>query len=155
MATTPNRPDLEVLDLGTIEDVKYAPGPEHILLSNIRHEWGWSDAYNVGYKGTGPCDFAMNILYHFTNGYKGFANKWHIDFCVDVISKRKRKVGVIKKEEILDWIASREGKEPVYDGTDLDMPNNFEARELAEQIIKKHYKTKGGHEYVPFYKRFG
>lgn len=59
-----------------------------------------------GYAGSGPADFALNVLYMFTKD-KQFADRWHQDFKFAFIAKLPREGGEIKGEDISKWIASK------------------------------------------------
>ncbi len=64
---------------------------------------------NWGYLGTGPHTFARNILYHFTQGDSDFAHRHDTDFIREFFENipSRKKVHIIKKEQVLAWIKDR------------------------------------------------
>lgn len=59
-----------------------------------------------GYGGSGPADFALNILYHFTNDRK-FAERYHQDFKFQFVAGLPREGGTIPGETIMRWVEAR------------------------------------------------
>jgi len=60
------------------------------------------DGYEWGYGGSGPADFALNILSIFMGQDEAW--KYHQDFKWDFIAKLPYEGGTIKREDILAWI---------------------------------------------------
>lgn len=60
------------------------------------------DGFEWGYGGSGPSDFALNILSIYVGGEK--ALKLHQQFKQDFVAKLPKQGGTIKKEDILKWI---------------------------------------------------
>jgi hypothetical protein len=61
--------------------------------------------FDWGYGGSGPADFALNILAVFEG--KEFAYRYHQDFQWEFISNLPYEGGTIKHEAIIDWITSK------------------------------------------------
>jgi len=59
-----------------------------------------------GYAGSGPADFALNVLFYFTND-KEFSMNHHQDFKFKFIAALPREGGTIRGEEIKQWIEGR------------------------------------------------
>lgn len=73
-----------------------------------------------GYAGSGPGDFALNILYHFTHD-KEFAMAHHQKFKFQFVAGLDSNEGIIKGDEIRKWIE--------------------EHRALDKQTEAQHYET--------------
>jgi len=58
-----------------------------------------------GYGGSGPADFALNILFHFTAD-KAFAEQWHQKFKF-FVAALPQEGGTISGAVIREWIASK------------------------------------------------
>jgi hypothetical protein len=68
----------------------------------VRHSptgWGW------GYGGSGPADFALNILSIFIG--QAEAEIYYQDFKFEVVAKIPHEGGTIKREDILKWIEDK------------------------------------------------
>ena len=63
-----------------------------------------------GYGGSGPADFALNILYRFTQD-KRFAEAWHQVFKCEFVASLPRQGGTIRGKRIVKWINQRRGLE--------------------------------------------
>lgn len=61
-----------------------------------------------GYDGSEPSDLALNILLHYTD--PATAERLYLAFKKDFIVDMPRSGGVIRKEEVLSWVAAREGE---------------------------------------------
>jgi len=59
-----------------------------------------------GYAGSGPADFALNILYWFTED-REFSERWHQEFKFEFVAGLPRMGGRIPGGQIRDWIAER------------------------------------------------
>lgn len=60
------------------------------------------DGFEWGYGGSGPSDFALNILSIFVG--EKLADRYHQDFKWKFIANLPHEGGTIKREDILDWI---------------------------------------------------
>ena len=65
------------------------------------------DGFAWGYGGSGPADLALNILAIFIG--QAEAVKYYQDFKWDFIATLPYEGGVIKREDILQWIKGRTG----------------------------------------------
>jgi hypothetical protein len=72
--------------------------PHAIVLHSTGFEWG--------YGGSGPADLALNILYAVT-GNKELAMRHYQQFKWDFIAKVPTEGGVIKREDIINWLRQR------------------------------------------------
>jgi hypothetical protein len=72
----------------------------HALVSHSPTGMEW------GYAGSGPSDFALNILYRFTLD-KQFSTKWHQEFKREFVAKLPEEGGVIPGWLVMQWIQSR------------------------------------------------
>ncbi|NPV52173.1 MAG: hypothetical protein HPY71_01465 [Firmicutes bacterium] len=61
-----------------------------------------------GYGGSGPADFALNILALFTDEKTAYS--LHQEFKWDFIAKLPQEGGVIKRADILAWLADHDVK---------------------------------------------
>jgi hypothetical protein len=68
----------------------------------IRHS---PDGFEWGYGGSGPSDFALNILSVFV-GQK-LATQYHQDFKWEFIYNLPYEGGTIKRDDILEWIKEK------------------------------------------------
>jgi len=66
----------------------------------VRHS---PTGFEWGYGGSGPADLALNILYAVTSN-KELAIRYYQQFKWDFIAKVPREGGVIKRDEIIDWL---------------------------------------------------
>jgi hypothetical protein len=67
------------------------------------------DGFEWGYGGSGPADFALNILSIFAG--QEFAERHHQDFKWKFIAPMPYEGGKIKREDIVSWIKEREAQE--------------------------------------------
>lgn len=63
-----------------------------------------------GYAGSGAADFALNILYRFTQDRR-FSEEWHQAFKAEFVASMPERGGVIKGATINAWIRRRRGYE--------------------------------------------
>jgi len=77
----------------------------HVLVVHSPTGMEW------GYEGSGPADFALNILYQFTRN-KRFALEWYQDFKREFVATIPYEGGTISGARILRWIKSRRGLKP-------------------------------------------
>jgi len=63
------------------------------------------DGFEWGYGGSGPADFALNILSIFVG--QEIAERYHQDFKWKFVTTLPQEGGTIKREEILKWIEER------------------------------------------------
>ena len=73
-----------------------------VLHSPTGMEWG--------YCGSGPADFALNILYRFTQD-KRFSEAWHQPFKCEFVAGLPKEGGTIRGKRIVKWINQRRGLE--------------------------------------------
>lgn len=66
----------------------------------VRHS---PTGFEWGYGGSGPADLALNILYAVT-GNKELAMRYYQQFKWDFIAKVPEEGGVIKRDEIIEWL---------------------------------------------------
>lgn len=71
-----------------------------------------------GYGGSGPADFAANILFKFTGDEK-FSWKHHQDFKWDFVSRLPREGGIIAGGTITEWIKDKRHKDSLEAFRDL------------------------------------
>lgn len=78
--------------------------------TNVPQKFVWHspDGFEWGYGGSGPADFALNILVLFVDAPT--ARFLHQDFKFDFIAPMKQEGGTIKAETILDWIREQKNK---------------------------------------------
>jgi hypothetical protein len=87
----------DVLCSGKVEDLRFS--------TNITAYLGYNNDMTWGYNGTGPHNFALNILYYFSDGDKPFAYNNAYKFINDILKKlTHRQDGRIKYEVIIAWI---------------------------------------------------
>jgi len=67
------------------------------------------DGFEWGYGGSGPADFALNILSIFAG--QEFAERHHQEFKFEFIAPMPYEGGTIKRDDILSWIKGKEGKQ--------------------------------------------
>ena len=81
---------------------------ENGVVTNIKHsiKRHSPDGFEWGYGGSGPSEFALNILAAYVTREQ--AERWYQDFKFEVIAALPHEGGTIKKEDILKWV---EGKE--------------------------------------------
>ena len=131
--------------LAQMEDIWFQPG-DFFTLTNIPHKFGWAAYQTWGYEGTGPRDFAANILFHFA-GDKKFAEKWFVDFCAEVISLLPHnKPGELKAEVVSQWIVDRRGQTPNWNKP-MELSENCYQEEYKQKILSQQnptLKNKGG-----------
>lgn len=109
--------------------LKYMNIPQTIVYhSPTGLEWG--------YAGSGPADFALNILYFFTND-KEFAMKWHQDFKFQFVAGLPREGGVIKKEDIDHFIKMKKSPLHIQTHTEWDEMTDQERNELEALVAKR------------------
>jgi len=72
----------------------------HLLL------WHSPDGFEWGYGGSGPAEFALNILYRFTCD-REFSEQRHQEFKWEFVAKLPREGGTIPGDTIRKWIAER------------------------------------------------
>lgn len=65
------------------------------------------DGFEWGYGGSGPADLALNILSLLLPKRKAY--ELHQEFKWEFIATMPEKGGIIKKEDIIEWIESRSG----------------------------------------------
>ncbi len=68
--------------------------------------------YEWGYSGSGPTDFAFNILLHFTDHDEAVARVYSIDFREEYIRTMPKDGGRIKKKDIFDFIERMKVRKP-------------------------------------------
>lgn len=67
------------------------------------------DGFNWGYRGSGPAQLALAILYHFTKS-REIALRWYYDFKVAFVSGWGN-TWSIRGEEIQNWLSERQLEE--------------------------------------------
>lgn len=104
-----NNPTLRKLKFGEIDHVFCsAKVTNYCLNTNIKSYIEGTEEMMWGYKGTGPYNFAINVLYHFNKGDVAFAKQHAPDFMVDMLTCISRdKSWFITKELIQDWIQEK------------------------------------------------
>lgn len=65
------------------------------------------DGFEWGYGGSGPADFALNILYFFTDNIR-FSYAHYQDFKWQFVATIPKKGGTIKGDAIRQWIVKRD-----------------------------------------------
>ncbi|GAV24774.1 hypothetical protein ciss_07070 [Carboxydothermus islandicus] len=78
----------------------------HLAITNIPHLIGGGhspDGFEWGYGGSGPAELALNILYVITED-KELARRFYQQFKWDFIAKIPYKGGVIKRDEVINWL---------------------------------------------------
>lgn len=68
--------------------------------------------FDWGYGGSGPSDLALNVLFAVTND-REIADRYYMQFKWDFIAKLPFEGGVIRRDEILDWLKERERRHAV------------------------------------------
>lgn len=76
----------------------------HVLILHSPTGMAW------GYSGSGPADFALNILFHFTHN-RVFAERHHQDFKAEFIVGLPRGGGVILGNAIRIWIELQKARD--------------------------------------------
>lgn len=73
--------------------------------ANVPHiiKYHSPSGFEWGYGGSGPADLALNILYAIT-GNKEIAMRYHQKFKWEFIAGIPEEGGVIKKNEIIEWL---------------------------------------------------
>ncbi len=97
----------QVLKAGETGDVVMWLDPEQVYRhrSNVPDALRLSDEFNWGYAGTGPCDFAENILFHFTQGNREFARKHRNGFVRDHLAALPmNQAAKIPEATVMAWI---------------------------------------------------
>lgn len=117
-----------------------APGnigsvPRRILLANF---------YTYGYFGTGPCDLALNILFHWSGGDLHFAKQKAAKLAEDVISKLPMGKAIEVSGEMLSaWVENEKnsecGNEVVFQTAKVCEPgyvwNNLDELTLKPSVL--------------------
>jgi len=70
------------------------------------------NGYEWGYGGTGPTDFAANILMHFANHDEAVARAFHIEFRDRFLADMPSPGGRIPKEDIFAFIETMKAARP-------------------------------------------
>lgn len=68
--------------------------------------------YEWGYSGSGPTDFAFNILLHFTDHDEAVARAYHIEFREEFLRTMPSEGGRIAKEDIFTFLESIKSSKP-------------------------------------------
>ena len=90
------------------EDGIYTNVPRRI----VRHS---PDGFEWGYGGSGPADFALNILSIFVGQKEAQRNGLHQDFKWEFISPLPEAGGTIPREAILRWIEAKKAATPTVE----------------------------------------
>lgn len=70
-------------------------------------DWHSDNGFEWGYHGTGPSNFAVNILMHFSGHDAQFSQRHRREFANEFVCTLPRPGGRIKKEAILDFIREK------------------------------------------------
>lgn len=102
-------PQLKKLKVGQIEDVYLCASTHDTRLNtNIKAHLGILDEMFWGFRGQGPYNLALNLLYTFTSDEK-FAREHVIEFRQDFLENIDSKISyVIPSGLIMDWISSKQ-----------------------------------------------
>lgn len=102
-------------------DVVYRRNDLDELTSNVPQARVWHSptGFEVGYGGSGPADFALNILLAF-GLLDDIASRLHQDFKRRFIATMPKQEGTIKGAEILDWLAMKSVTVDISEITLLD-----------------------------------
>lgn len=94
------------------KDIVFERNEDHSLATNIAQQWTWHspDGFNAGYAGSGPADFALNILRVHKLPFV-VAVFLHQTFKVDFLSAPLFSIigqrHTIKGRDIRDWITAK------------------------------------------------
>jgi hypothetical protein len=83
---------------------RISSGPQSNIAQRLVYHS--STGMEWGYGGSGPADFALNILYRFT-GDENFSKKWHQEFKQEFVSTLPADGGTISGSVIIEWIQAR------------------------------------------------
>jgi len=107
----------QVMQLGEYEDViaistryddrRYSNVP--YVIGTLAHG---AASYSWGYVGSGPLDFATNILFHFTNHDLVVTTAFRNAFCAEFLVPMPRPGGRIPKEFVFDFIEKMKVTKP-------------------------------------------
>lgn len=78
------------------------------VMTNVPHRivYHSPSGFEFGYGGSGPADLALNILALFTDEKTAF--RLHQDFKWQFIATMPHEGGVIKREDIVNWLRERD-----------------------------------------------
>ena len=118
---------IEKLKPGEIKDVIGQENPNSFCdrKTNIPHVIRYSDDFAWGYNGSGPSDFALNILLHFTNGDVAFSRKHCVNFREEIVSRLRTKSITIPAQHVLSWIRLRKEIDPVKPEEEQEYKGSF------------------------------
>ena len=137
---------ISVLADGELADVVLRPSvyaQQRGNVSNVpyRFKFGWW--YEWGYMGNGPCDTAINILYHFSGQDEQFARAYTLEFIKDVLEKIPNRTAIsISKNFILSWIEVRREKPSSFGNFELGQfsPNGHTWEFGSYQTVSRQVK---------------
>jgi len=98
---------MKKIDVNTGDPVMFKR-TEDGIETNIPHEMIYHspDGFEWGYGGSGPADFALNILFAFTND-EMFSRDMHQEFKWFFIAGAPKEGGEIKNSDIRTWITDK------------------------------------------------
>lgn len=143
-SVSPKRPpDIEIpplLKRGEYSDVITIRNQQQIFhkVTNVPYVMGTlmdkGGGYEWGYGGTGPTDFALNILMHFTDHDEAVARAFHIEFRDKFLLNMPLEGGRITKDEIFALIENMKAKYPEQlEGVKLEL----ERRERSQSVYRR------------------
>jgi hypothetical protein len=97
------------------------------------------DGFEWGYGGSGPADFALNILSIFMGQEEAW--KYHQDFKWAAIARMPHEGGIIRRADILEWIKKRQEHEAAGVET-FDFPGAICLNALAEETEENERRRK-------------
>ncbi len=100
----------QLMKAGETGDVVMWLDPNEVYRhrSNVPDALRLSDEFNWGFMGTGPLDFADNILFHFTKGNREFSRKHRGEFVRDILAPLPMDQAARTPEaEVSTWIEER------------------------------------------------
>lgn len=107
-----------LMERGEYKDVIFFRDPDEGFrkFSNVPYVIGGladkGNDYEWGYGGTGPTDFAANILMHFANHDEAVARAFHLDFRDKFLVNMPKPGGRIPKEDIFAFIETMKAARP-------------------------------------------
>ena len=107
-----------LMERGEYRDVVFFRDPDLGIrkFSNVPYVIGTladkGNGYEWGYGGTGPTDFAANILMHFADHDEAVARAFHIEFRNRFLVNMAKAGGRIPKEDIFSFLETMKTAQP-------------------------------------------
>lgn len=134
-----------LLAIGEFKDVIFTHDETGYKISNLPKRFRGSYGFNCGYLGSGPTDFALSLLLHFSNQDLEFTHKYYHDLLEDLVQHLPLDQDiVISANELLDWVSKKRCELPRFETTYRPIPcepdhyyNHNNYAELRSELKEK------------------